>query len=297
MKLAMVSQGPDGRPVPAIVTKSNHVVFLHEWMAEAPPSIDAMVEDPSWLEKIQETHPESAPSQIRHSFDSVEWYAPVSLKRNVLCVGKNYREHIEEGARAGDPVQASLEVPIIFTKATTSLNHHRGTVTAWNVTEALDYEAELGVVLGRGGRHISPDNSEDYIFGYTLINDFTARDLQNRHRQWFMGKSLDTYCPMGPVIVTRDEIEWPVTLNLVLTVNGEVRQNLNTRDMVFDIPTVIASLSETMTLLPGDVLATGTGAGCGFGFSPPKFLRAGDEVIVRCDPIGELINIIEEESQ
>ncbi|MCL5116090.1 MAG: fumarylacetoacetate hydrolase family protein [Firmicutes bacterium] len=293
MKFAMVSVGPEHAPAPAVVSREGHVVLLRDLMVSPPPSIDAVVKDPAWLAAISQAQSQNL-SAVTYDPNEVLWHAPVSLRRNVFCVGKNYQEHIAEGQRAGDPVQASTEVPIIFTKATTSLNHHRGFITAWKITQALDYEAELGVVLGTGGRHISFDDVQDYIFGYTLINDVTARDLQNRHRQWFVGKSLDTFCPIGPVVVTRDEVDWPVHIRMTLAVNGEVRQTLDTRDMVFDIPTVVSSLSQAITLLPGDVIATGTGAGCGFAFEPPKFLKPGDEIVIACDAIGDLINFVQE---
>ena len=212
--------------------------------------------------------------------------------RNILCVGKNYEAHIQERARVGDRTKPLETAPIFFTKATTSVIGCGESVVAWKSTSQVDYEAEIAVVIGRTGRDISKTEALDYVLGYTLINDVTARDLQEAHRQWFRGKSLDTFCPLGPYIVTRDEIEWPVNVNITLTVNGELRQNFWTKDMIFDIPTIISELSRSMTLLPGDVIATGTADGCGAGLSPPSFLKPGDHVAIYCEQLGTLENKI-----
>ena len=157
------------------------------------------------------------------------------------------------------------------------------------VSDSLDYEAELGVVIGRGGRGIAKARAYDHVFGYTIINDVTARDLQGLHKQWFLGKSLDTFCPMGPWLVTADEVE-PENLTVKCWVNDELRQNANTRDLIFDIPTLIETLSAGMTLRPGDVIATGTPVGVGIGFTPPKFLQRGDRVTVEIQGLGRLSN-------
>jgi 2-keto-4-pentenoate hydratase/2-oxohepta-3-ene-1,7-dioic acid hydratase in catechol pathway len=159
------------------------------------------------------------------------------------------------------------------------------------VTSALDYEAELGVIIGRGGRGISRQQAMDHVWGYTIINDVTARDLQKNHKQWFLGKSLDTFCPMGPWAVTADEIgDGP--LDLLCTVNGEVRQRASTADLIFDIPTIIETISRGMTLQPGDVIATGTPKGVGLGFDPPRFLQPGDVVEISISGLGTLRNTV-----
>ena len=214
--------------------------------------------------------------------------------RNVFCVGKNYLDHINELSEY-DIKQFSpdAELPIFFTKATTCVNAPYGKVSLHEgVTEQVDYEAELAIIIGKEGRNIKASQAYDYIFGYTVLNDFTARDLQKNHKQWLKGKSLDGYCPMGPWIVTRDEIEDPQTLSIASYVNGEMRQSSNTKLMIFKIARLIEDLSKGMTLLPGDVLATGTPSGVGAGFKPPRFLKKGDKVKVTVEAIGEIENEI-----
>ncbi|MGJ3264695.1 MAG: fumarylacetoacetate hydrolase family protein [Salinarimonas sp.] len=159
-------------------------------------------------------------------------------------------------------------------------------------TGTLDYEGELAVVIGRGGRGISRERAMEHVFGYTIVNDITARDVQNRHKQWFLGKSADTFCPMGPALVTASAVVDVTALRLVTRVNGEVRQDAVVRDPIFDIPTIIATISAGITLQPGDVIATGTPAGVAVGFSPPRWLRPGDRVEVAIDGIGSLTNRI-----
>lgn len=218
--------------------------------------------------------------------------------RNVFCVGKNYHDHAAEFAKSGFDTSAAKgemapEFPVIFTKPPSSVVADGDTVRRFaGVTDQLDYEAELAVVIGRPGRGITRDEALSHVWGYTIINDVTARDLQQRHRQWFLGKSMDTFCPMGPWVVTADEVGDPATLDVKCWVNGELRQNANTRDLIFDIPTIIATISAGITLLPGDVIATGTPAGVGIGFKPPKFLRPGDEMRITIDRVGTLTNCV-----
>ena len=218
--------------------------------------------------------------------------------RNIFCVGKNYHDHAQEFARSGYDTSAKPsasaipKAPIIFTKAPECVVGHLDSVRyPTGVSEQVDYEAELGVVIGKGGRSISPDQALDHIWGYTIINDVTARDLQARHQQWFLGKSMDTFCPMGPWIVTADEIR-PDNLRVQCWVNGELRQDGQTKDLIFDVPTLIATISAGMTLNPGDIIATGTPAGVGIGFDPPRFLKPGDEVSIEISGIGRLTNRI-----
>jgi 2-keto-4-pentenoate hydratase/2-oxohepta-3-ene-1,7-dioic acid hydratase in catechol pathway len=225
--------------------------------------------------------------------------APIPTpRRNIFCVGKNYHEHAAEFAQSGFDTSAAKgetapPFPVIFTKAPSTVVGDGDTVLRFaGVTEQLDYEAELGVVIGMPGRGIAKADALAHVWGYTIINDVTARDLQHRHRQWFLGKSMDTFCPMGPWLVTADEVGDPAVLDVKCWVNGELRQNANTRDLIFDIPTIIATLSAGMTLQPGDVIATGTPAGVGIGFSPPKFLAAGDTVRIAIDRLGSLTNTV-----
>ena len=215
--------------------------------------------------------------------------------RNIFCVGKNYRAHAEEFTRSGFDAgqQASDAIPaapIFFTKAPeTVIAHGEAIWDAQGVTDALDYEAELAVVIGKGGRGISRADAMAHVFGYTIVNDVTARDWQKRHQQWFLGKSFDTFAPMGPALVTADDIDGQ-NLDLRCYVNGQLRQNANTHDLIFDIPTLIETLSAGITLYPGDVIATGTPEGVGVGFKPPRFLHRGDTVRIEIEGIGVLEN-------
>lgn len=221
--------------------------------------------------------------------------APVHAPRkNIFCVGRNYAEHIAEGERAQKKAIGVTEHPVYFTKPATSVVGHGGDVLVFPaLSEAIDYEVELAVVIGKAGRDISAEGAYDHIFGYTILNDITARDIQRRHGgQYFKGKGLDGSCPIGPWIVTADEIEDPQNLTIRLSVNGELRQDGQTRDMIFDIPTLIASLSEGMTLEPGDILATGTPSGVGYAMDPPQFLKAGDTVVCDIAKIGQLKNTV-----
>ena len=226
----------------------------------------------------------------------LRFLAPVPVPvRNVFCVGRNYVDHIKEGyAKAGKEAKLP-EVPQFFTKATGAVNSPDGDVRLDSrLTNLLDYEVELAVVIGRGGRDIPVASAFEHVFGYTVANDFTARDLQRRHEQWFKGKSLDTTCPLGPCIVDRAEIGDPRTLELSLTVNGAERQRARAAQMIFDVPTIIAALSAGLTLEPGDVIATGTPSGVGFAMNPAQALKGGDLVVSRIDRIGELRNRIVE---
>ncbi|TYR99465.1 fumarylacetoacetate hydrolase family protein [Rossellomorea vietnamensis] len=210
--------------------------------------------------------------------------------KNIMCVGKNYREHaIEMGSEADIP-----EHIMIFTKAPTSVT---GSMTAIqsheSLTSQLDYEGELAVIIGKKGINISEEEAPEHIFGYTILNDITARDLQKKHKQFFLGKSLDTTCPIGPFIVTADEIKDPETLTIKTVVNGEVRQEAPISDMIFPIAKIISELSAGMTLEPGDIIATGTPSGVGKGFKPPRFLKSGDKIEISIDRIGTLANTIQ----
>ncbi len=227
---------------------------------------------------------------------SVKLLAPVPFpRRNVFCVGKNYRDHAKEfagsGYEAGAVKGAEIdEYPAVFTKPASAVIGPGATVDLHpGVTSAVDYEAELALVIGRGGHDIAREGAYAHIWGYTIINDVTARDRQRNHKQWFMGKALDTFCPMGPWITTADEVD-PENLDVKCWVNGELRQNANTRDLIFDIPTLVSTISAGLTLQPGDLIATGTPAGVGLGFNPPKFLKAGDEVSMTITGLGTLSN-------
>lgn len=226
----------------------------------------------------------------------VELVAPIPVpRRNIFCVGQNYAEHSAEFDASGFNATASNGIPdrpVIFTKAPSTvigpgvdIPSHSG------LTEKLDYEAELAVIIGRGGVGISVENALTHVWGYTIVNDVTARDLQHSHRQWFLGKSLDGNCPMGPYVVSADEIDHRDLL-VESRVNGELRQSAKTTDLIFDIPELIATISRGITLLPGDIIATGTPLGVGIGFKPPRFLRPGDRVDITISGLGMLTNTV-----
>ncbi len=220
--------------------------------------------------------------------DTVTLLAPIPRpRRNIFCVGKNYRDHIAE-MRVGS--EAPPEYPVIFSKVPQTVIAGGSAIRIpTGVSESIDYEAELAVVIGTEGRGIKAEDAWSHIFGFTILNDVTARDLQRRHTQWLIGKSLDSFCPMGPWIVTTDAID-ARSLDIALWVNGEQRQKANTSELIFDIPTIIATLSAGITLYPGDIIATGTPSGVGAGFKPPRFLKAGDEVAIEIEGIGRLVN-------
>ena len=227
----------------------------------------------------------------------VKLLAPIPRPlRNIMRVGKNYHDHAQEFYGSGfdsSGKKAVADFPVIFTKATTSvIATDENIILANDYTNTTDYEGELGLILSKGGKNIKPEDAYDYIFGYTIINDVSARNIQKQHEQWFIGKSPDTYCPMGPAIVTSDEIGDVTKLKLKTTVNGEVRQDSIVERLIFDIPTLLSTISKTMTLEVCDIIATGTPAGVGIGFEPPVYLKSGDQVEVSIDKLGVLRNTI-----
>jgi 2-keto-4-pentenoate hydratase/2-oxohepta-3-ene-1,7-dioic acid hydratase in catechol pathway len=224
--------------------------------------------------------------------------APIPCpRRNIFAIGKNYREHVVEFGRSGyDSPERSEDIParpVVFTKATTAVTGPFDDVEAHpDVTSELDYEVELAVIIGTGGRGICAADAMKHVWGYTILNDFTARDLQRDHEQWLLGKSLDTHAPMGPWAVSADEVGDVSTLRVRSFVNGEKRQDASVGDLIFAIPELIATISAGITLLPGDVIATGTPAGVGIGFDPPRFLTSGDVVECAIDGIGAIRNTV-----
>jgi 2-keto-4-pentenoate hydratase/2-oxohepta-3-ene-1,7-dioic acid hydratase in catechol pathway len=222
-------------------------------------------------------------------------------RRNIFCVGKNYYEHAHEFAKSGFDSSAAAGAvpknPIIFSKVPESVvPTHAKVLIDPAVSSAIDYEAELAVIIGKEGRAIAKDKAFDHVWGYTIVNDVTARDLQGKYSQWLIGKSQDTFCPMGPWAVTKDELDLDKA-GIRCFVNGDLRQDSKISLLIFDIPTIIATLSQGITLKPGDVIATGTPAGVGIGFDPPKYLKSGDFVRVEVDGIGALENTIAERAR
>ncbi|WP_342560444.1 fumarylacetoacetate hydrolase family protein [Psychrobacillus sp. FSL W7-1457] len=231
---------------------------------------------------------EEDPNRFKRSFTEIEWLSPIPrTPKNVMAIGKNYADHAKEmGGVAEDFV--------VFTKAPTTIAADEQTLPVHSeVTTSLDYEGELAIVIGKEGKNIPSKLAYDYIFGYTIANDITARDLQKKHQQFFLGKSLDWSCPMGPYVVTKDEIPNPQDLTIVTKVNDEIRQNGVTSDMIYSVENIICEISKIVTLEPGDIILTGTPAGVGKGFNPPKFLKSGDIVKVSIEGIGTLVNKFE----
>jgi 2-keto-4-pentenoate hydratase/2-oxohepta-3-ene-1,7-dioic acid hydratase in catechol pathway len=229
-----------------------------------------------------------------HTLDEVQLAAPIPLPRkNVMCLAVNYREHAEETARLRGTSGDAPEIPIFFTNATTTINSPYGEIVVDPaVSSAIDWEVELGVIIGKRGKNIRAGDALSYVFGYTVLNDITARDLQARHKQYFKGKSLDGSCPMGPWIVTADEIPDPQNLALRLRVNGETKQDSHTSLMIFSVSQSISVLSAGLTLEPGDIIATGTPSGVGFSRTPPEFLKPGDVVEAEVEGIGLIKNTV-----
>jgi len=254
--------------------------------------LDLIATGPETLQRLQTAVPTLARAATRLPLESVRLLAPIPRPRkNVMCIGWNYAEHVSESAAASKREENVPTDPVVFTKNVTSVAGPGDDIPAHpGVTTQLDWEVELGVILGIGGRAIPRERALTHVFGYTVINDISARDLQFRHKQFFLGKSLDGACPMGPVVVTADEIPDPQDLNLRCRVNGELKQDSNTRHMIFDVATIISVLSRGMTLEPGDIIATGTPSGVGFARQPPEYLRAGDVVECEIDGIGRLRN-------
>lgn len=224
--------------------------------------------------------------------DTIRLLAPIPFPRkNIYCVGRNYKLHIEEGARARGVAPTFPPVPEFFTKPGTSVIGHDMEIRLDSqITSKLDYEVELAFVIGKRCRNVSAADAENIIFGYTVLNDITARDLQVSHGQWFKGKSLDTYCPIGPMLVTADEFGPPSGHAISLRVNGQTRQSSSTEDMLFDCATILESLSAGMTLEPGDIVTTGTPSGVGLGLSPQVWLKDGDVIEAEIAGIGVLRN-------
>jgi len=227
---------------------------------------------------------QDAPQSARHALAKVRLLAPIPKPRKLICVGLNYRDHALE---TGSQIPA---VPTIFNKFATAVIGPGANIVLPKVSKAPDYEAEFAFVIGRGGRRISAGDWADHVFGYTIVNDVSARDYQRATTQWLMGKTFDTFAPMGPWIVSADEIADPHDLDIQIEINGEVLQDSNTRELIFKIPDLIAFLSSVFTLEPGDIVSTGTPAGVGFARKPPRYLRPGDDVVVKIPAIGELRN-------
>lgn len=290
-----------GRFVGLVIDEKNKVLPIKRaeknWLGESnlPDSmIDCIKMGPKFIDRVShllkwiEQNPEK--EELFINLDDVKIFAPIPRpEKNIFCIGKNYADHaIELGSEKDIP-----EHLIVFTKApTTVIGPNESVESHKKVTSQLDYEGELAIIIGREGKGIPKEEALNYVFGYTIINDITARDLQERHKQYFLGKSLDGTCPMGPWIVHSSAIGNPNQLDIETKVNGEVRQKSNTEKFIFPIEEIISVLSQGMTLEPGDIIATGTPAGVGKGYNPPKFLKPGDSIAITIENIGTLENEI-----
>ena len=275
----------DGASVyPAYDLEEAYSIFLGGTLAEFIESGEEGLLNLAKVLSANEKETEVTPLPLSET----EINVPFLPRRNIFCVGKNYKEHVtefEQNAKAETPA-----APIFFTKATTSVIGPSEEIDSHpDVTDSVDYEGELGVIIGKQGSDIAPEDAADYIYGYTIINDVTARDLQKKHAQWFLGKSLDTFCPMGPAVLIGGN---DASFTIFTKVNGALRQEGSTEDLIFPIAKLISVLSQGMTLLPGDVIATGTPKGVGMGQNPPAFLKKGDVVEITIDPIGTLKNTV-----
>lgn len=263
-------------------------------LAPATASLLALIEagPVSWEHLRQAV--DAAASAPRHRLDDVRWHAPIGRPRkNVMCLGLNYAAHARESALARGREVKLPEAPVIFTKAPTTVTGPFDDVPVdRGATSQVDWEVELAVLIGRTGRNIPADRALEHVFGYTALNDVTARDLQQRHGQFFKGKSLDGFCPMGPVVVTADEFGDPQAKRLTCKVNGVVKQDGVTSDMIFSVRSIIEWLSRGMTIEAGDIIATGTPDGVGMGRTPPEYLQDGDVIETEVEGIGLMRNRI-----
>ncbi|TKI04690.1 fumarylacetoacetate hydrolase family protein [Martelella alba] len=259
--------------------------------------MNVLIEEFATYKEILTTRSQSA-GQHAVPVGDVRLLAPIPYtRRNIFCVGKNYHAHAEEFGNSGYDSSASggnvPTYPIIFSKPATAIcGPGAGIDSTLDPSGTIDYEAELAVVVGKRGRIAETDDPMSFVFGYTLVNDVTSRHLQKQHSQWLLGKGIDTFCPMGPVLVTADEFGKPGAQRIFCHVNGEKRQEAVIADLIFAIPDLLKTLGRSITLLPGDVIATGTPAGVGLGFDPPRYLGKGDKVTVSMREIGELTNTL-----
>ena len=269
-----------GYSEPAVLNGGEVICFkgagFDSLLAVIAGGADALDRVTRWLDR--------PPASERFDAAAVKLSAPIQRPPKIICIGLNYRDH------AAESKLAVPETPTVFSKYPTSVIGPGAAIVLPKASTKPDYEAEFAVVIGKGGRHIPEDRWQKHVFGYTIVNDVSARDYQMATTQWMIGKTFDTFCPMGPAIVTADEIDDPHALAISLSIGGETLQSSNTSNLIFRIPTLIAYLSSVFTLEPGDIISTGTPAGVGFARTPPRWLKPGDEVRVQVEGIGELVN-------
>jgi 2-keto-4-pentenoate hydratase/2-oxohepta-3-ene-1,7-dioic acid hydratase in catechol pathway len=258
------------------------VVDLNEANSSLPTTLSAFLEGGEALRKLAQ----QVPAANGYPLSSVKLHAPIPHPGKIICIGLNYSDH------AAETGQAIPEYPVVFAKYSNTVIAHGESIVLPKVTQQVDYEAELGFVIGKRARYVAEASALDYVAGYLIVNDVSARDYQRRTSQWTMGKTFDTFAPMGPALVTADEVPDPHNLNINLTIGSEELQNSNTRNLIFNIPQLVASLSEVMTLEPGDVVSTGTPPGVGSARKPQRWLRPGETVSITIEKLGTLSNPI-----
>jgi 2-keto-4-pentenoate hydratase/2-oxohepta-3-ene-1,7-dioic acid hydratase in catechol pathway len=291
MKLASCSK--DGKEFVCVITNDNKAVPLIE-NGFNYNSMNELIEKADEKE-LMEISKLSEGGKAEMSLRSIKLEAPIpEPKQDIICLGINYMEHAVESVRyKKEAFDGTREFPVYFSKRVNrAVADGEYIESHGDIISTLDYEAELAVIIGKDAKNVSKEDAFKYVFGYTVINDVTARELQTRHKQWYFGKGLDGFTPMGPWIVTSDEIPAPPVLTIKSYVNGELRQNSKTDLFIHDIPYVISELSKGMTLKAGTIISTGTPAGVGMGFVPPKFLSKGDEVICEIEKIGKITNVV-----
>lgn len=271
------------------------VIPVEKIITENPPSTMIELIENNWDWKSIEAAGFESFDDAAIDISDVIILAPIpNPTRNIICVGKNYEDHIKEVAKTIDSKNVIPKYPMYFSKMFDKILGPEDNIPSNDdITSSLDYEAELAVIIGRKGRDIPYEEAEDYIFGYTIVNDISIRDIQKRHVQWFKGKSLDGTCAMGPYIIHKSNVPYPPELDIRCTVNGEIRQSSNTRNFIFNISKLISDFSTGLTLKPGDIISTGTPSGVGMGFDPPRFLKHGDVVECTVEGIGTLRNTVD----
>ena len=299
MRYATFSLPASARPRLGVVVGDRIVDFQGAVTGQLPGAVPSTLleliqQGPDAWARANEIATEDKNPDAAYRVEEIRWHAPIPRPaKNVFCVGRNYAAHVKEGAAAFKTEARLPEVPVFFSKAPTAVAAPFDDVPSHSsVTAQLDWEAELGLVIGQRGRDVRRHDALTHVFGYTVINDVTARDLQQRHGQWFKGKSLDGCCPMGPVVVTADEFGDPHDKRVTLRLNGVTKQDARTSDMIFPIDTIIEWLSKGLTLDPGDIIATGTPEGVGMGRTPQEWLQDGDVMETEVEGIGVMRNRI-----
>jgi 2-keto-4-pentenoate hydratase/2-oxohepta-3-ene-1,7-dioic acid hydratase in catechol pathway len=298
--MKLVTFGTLKAPLLGVLDAKRGILNLKKANSKLPGDMLSLIEGgPSALKAVKKAYEAALKSKkagLWTPLKSAKLLAPIPAPRkNVFCVGRNYKLHIEEGARARGVEPTYPKVPEFFSKPRTTVVGNDAPVLRHAAnTQKLDYEVELAIVIGKKVTNLPPDKAMGAIFGYTIVNDVTARDAQTAHGQWFKGKSFDTFCPVGPCIVTADEFGDPSGHRISLTVNGQIRQDSTTADLLFNVPAIVSYLCASLTLEPGDIIATGTPSGVALGMTPQLWLNVGDVVEASVEGIGTLRNKIVE---